>query len=289
MIFFNIRKQLIIFWLVLLQMITVSQKTSAQVISDFNSGNQEFIQKMTDTALFVVRQEYVLVGRSGQEYGRGGRKYFGISYTLATLSNFELWCDESIKTPWLNDTNYESYKNIDSLSPKLFKSYFRPVIDTSYQEMKQDSALLGQSVNGLVNYHIRYVAKGLTIPKQKDPTGWVIIAYTNAPILDDDQCEILFSIYKERLDFTLLGPLYIKNPSIETHKPNILGGVYVMPKFYMGKMELLLCGITHKTIAKKWEVLPVPLLDKKQESQLVPIKTNEGSSPSRKKKTKNKK
>ena len=100
-----------------------------QVIN-FLTDNQLLIRKSLDSALFIIRQDYVLRDTSNRhptEYGREKNEYFGRTYTFAVLSDYKLWCDAKIQTPWLYDSNYLQLGQIDSIRPVLSKIANRPL------------------------------------------------------------------------------------------------------------------------------------------------------------------
>src|SRR6516225_6354876 len=108
--------------IIILALLTMSLPLAAQTSSidaSFISGDQKLVRMAIDSSLCILRQEYTLTNRSGNEYGRNGRSYFGKSYTIGVLAEGKIWTDSRIRRPWDMDGNYDRFRGIDSIKPRL--------------------------------------------------------------------------------------------------------------------------------------------------------------------------
>ncbi len=253
----------------------------SQITKNLFTSEQEFISKATDSVLYIIRQDYVLrdtTQNNPNEYGRGGKEYFGRIYTLAIASENKLWCDAKIRTPWLLDANYNPYKRIDSIKPYLSKTAIRPINQRKFMpsdiqlfEIQSEYDSLLSKIN-LCYFIFKTPIKEIkNIKETKDSTGWVILAYTSEDITRNDSCNINIAIYKAQPQFKSAEvDAVIKSPAITQ---NILGGIYINPIFSVGKIELLFSGILNKRTLY-WYVSSLPkqgIKVQNSENHLTPI------------------
>ena len=263
-----------------------------QVIN-FVTDNQFLIGKSLDSALFIIRQDYVLRDTSHinpTDYGREKNEYFGRMYTFAVLSDHKLWCDAKIRTPWLSDSNYLQLGKADTIRPVLSKIAIRPFNQRQFNEFLIDrktslthyDSLLDKLTIGYLT--IKDLEKGVPISQATtDSTGWLVIAYSAQDIVKNDTNEIKLLIYRTQPGFKPNEPeVKIKAPSVDK---NILGGFYFIVKYSTGKIELELSGVLHQ-VEKSWVIssMPKETIQKGKKTSLTPIEKDK--KPNELKKTK---
>ena len=259
-----------------------------QVIN-FLTDNQLLIGTSLDSALFIIRQDYILRDTSkinATEYGREKNEYFGRMYTFAVLSDNKLWCDAKIRSPWQYDSNYQQLGKIDSIRPVLSKVAIRPFYQRQFHtfliDQKTPLTHYDSLLNNLSVASITATNKGKGVPftqATSDSSGWLVIAYSTKEILKNDTSEIKLLIYRSQPVFKPNeSEVKIKAPSIEK---NILGGFYFTVKYSVGRIELLLSGLLHQK-KDTWilSAIPIENLLKNGKSSLTPIKRSEDSKQS---------
>jgi hypothetical protein len=252
----------------------------------FLTDNQLLIKKSLDSALFIIRQDYVLRNTSRVnpiDYGSEKNEYFGRIYRFAILSDNKLWCDSKISAPWIFDKNYQLLGKVDSIRPVLSKIAIRPLLKKHFQEFIADRKILSLS-NDTIPEQLRItaitakdLAKGVSVSHDtRDSSGWIVIAYTNREISVNDSTEIKLLIYRPNPGFKPnKHEVEIKAPPLNE---NILGGFYFTVKYSVGMIQLAFSGVLHQE-KETWILSAIPNenLQNKSSPRLTPIKQSENS------------
>jgi len=235
----------------------------SQSISNFLFDDQKLVLKATDSVLYVVRQDYVLRNNTtGVEYGRGGKDHFGRIYGLAVLSDNKLWCDSKMKSPWLYDNNFSQYRNSQNIQPVLTKTAIRRVAEKEFSEVELIEYSESQYDSLLNNLMISTLTLKEQMPfsiKQnyvtKDNNGWIIIVYTKELMMENENCELQYLIYRPKPQFESdMLESVVKPPSITS---NILGGIYFNAEYSVGSIDFIFSGILHKK-PMNWFISAIP-------------------------------
>lgn len=266
-----------------------------QVIN-FITDNQLLIGKSLDSALFIIRQDYVLRDTSSKnptDYGYLNKEYYGRIYTFAVMADNKLWCDSKVRTPWLYDTNYQQLGPVDSIRPVLSKIAFRPLFKEQFQELIPDRKIPPPSNDSMLHQlcittiTAKDLAEGVSVSRETpDSTGWIVIAYTNQDILENDTTEIKLLIYRPKPGFKPnKQEVEIKAPPVSK---NILGGFYFTVRYSVGIIELIFSGVLHQE-NNSWIISSIPkeTIQKEKKSTLTPIEKQDNT-PQESKKTKKK-
>lgn len=275
--------------LILLVLTLISGLIYSQISKGLFTSEQEFIYKAVDSALFIIRQDYVLRDTSSKnptEYGYLDKEYYGRIYTFGVLADNKLWCDSKVRTPWLYDTNYHLLGKVDSIRPVLSKIAIRSIIKEQFQEFipdrKTPPSIKDSTFDQLCITTIttKDLAKGVPLSHEtQDSTGWIVIAYTDQDILENDSAEIKLMIYRPKPGFKQGKQVVeIKAPPVDK---NILGGFYLTVRYTVGKIELIFSGVLHQE-NNTWMLSSIPeeSAHKKEKSNLTPIKKTENSKKS---------
>jgi hypothetical protein len=240
------------------------------------SDDQRFVRQAIDSALVIVRQDYVLKSTTGldsTEWGRSGNSWFGRGYTLGIKAGDFVWANSRINTPWTGDQNLKKYEKADTLKPLLSSTSIRPIYSREYLYAKrsdEDSLLAAFSLHKPI--------AGLALGNMHgEQQGWVVLAYTVKPISVNDTSTIELSIFKTIVTFndSIADALLNKVPE----KENIVGGVFVTTNITTGNIQLLVSGILIKKLLN-WYIRPIvptmkPILE--QEIRLTPIPANKSN------------
>ena len=190
--------------LLLLLSFAATQWSHAQILDSFLSSEQEFIKKATDSVLFIIRQDYVLRDHgTGQEYGRGGRDHFGRIYTLGVLSENKLWCEKTVRQPWVKDVNYNQYREVDSIMPLLSKTAIRRLTEKEFTEIDLlDSLHVPDSALSMLNIaalHLKKPLRGVSqMPTSFQKQGWMIAITSKENIYENEATGFKYHIYKAK-------------------------------------------------------------------------------------------
>ncbi len=231
---------------------------------NFITSEQTFIKQATEDVLYIVRQDYVLKDTTSvnpNEYGLGGNDYFGRIYRLAVLSDNKLWCENSIKTPWHFDENFEEYRNNNAIRPELSKIAVRKINETNFKSINLSEIQATNYDTLLYKFSICNInlKDSLTeiknIKEKKEGNSWIILASTKENIKINDTCDIKLSIYRLPVKFTNDKLDAIAKKPIITK--NLLGGIYFNEKISIGKIELFFTGILNKR-PLKWYISTIP-------------------------------
>jgi len=244
------------------------------------SGNQEIIQNAIDSAIVIVRQDYVLQSRNNPSlnFGRGDNRFFGRKYALAVLSGKKLLFDISLESPWLEDPTFAEYKDIDTLRPVLSETWVRPVYGNSYTKIIKDS------LPDPLNNDSLYKMNGIGICPSPLPVaglhvkildtvrdGWLVLVSSELDLSLNDTIPVKMIIYREKPEYIRADRAgKIKPPSQPT---KILGGIFVLPEYRMGTVQFYLSGIYIKKILNYYVTsIPEIQMPSQKPNSEIPLK-----------------
>lgn len=237
--------------IILLAILLYGMVAHGQVLEQFLTADQQFIKKTTDSVLFVVRQDYILRDTTtGTEYGRGGREYFGRAYGLVVLSEDKLWGENKLKMPWLADTYFAQYSEVDSIQPILSKTAIRSINGKEFREVAIEQlatttydSLLEKVA--LTSYPLKEELPSIAQQAAtQNQDGWLVVIYMKGKVTEDENGNLYHLIYRPKPNFNPNSlESKIVDPSITT---NVLGGIYFTTNISIGKMELTFAGVLNK-------------------------------------------
>lgn len=269
----------------------------AQTNLKFMSGNQEMIFNAIDSALVIFKQEYVLqsVNDKTQRFGSDGKSYFGKSYTLGVISGNKIWFSRTVLTPWVNDSSFTKYQISDTLKPVLSKSYVRFVYQSKYTEIAFDSSLFIDTNDSLnaenmyASFQLKNNLPGLKMDSIISKEGWLVVAYSDKSIEENDTCAINWLIYRQKPDFQSSKTIgKVKTPELNG---KIIGGIFIESRFQVGCIDFYLGGILYKNLLN-WVVASTTVKSKPSNTiinnsgTITPILTPDKDSKKKPKKNK---
>jgi hypothetical protein len=259
---------------IIILLLTLSLPLFSQIdpVSDasFLSGDQKLVRMAVDSSLCILRQEYTLTNHSGKEYGRNGKDYFGKTYSLGVLANNKVWTDSRLLRPWEADGNYDKFRTIDSIRPRLSGTYARQLVRSAYAEVKQDTALQATDSGIAILHSPDTLVNIALISNCRDRGGWLVVAASHESFSTSDTLPVSYTIYKAQPQFTASGNKgYLKNMPV---RENIIGGVYFISSILLGKITFSAAGILGKD-KQGWYVQLFPAAgEKKKTEDLTPLK-----------------
>jgi len=238
--------------LLLTMTFTLAAQTTPGSDASFLSGDQKMVRMAIDSSIYIVRQDYTLTNRSGNEYGRNGKSYFGRTYALGVKADGRIWTDSRVLRPWETDGNYDKFRAIDTIRPRLSNAYARQVVQGGYVQV--DSAggdSQGKAGNdhrsdtSITAYQAPDSSTGIGLIKDnRDRTGWLAVVATKEALSANDTSAVSYTIYKAQPQFGADGSKgYIKNMPV---KDNVIGGIYYLSTVRLGRISFYAAGILEK-------------------------------------------
>lgn len=219
--------------------------TGSELLSLFSSGDK-LVKRALDSSVCLVRQEYNLLStKSGAQYGRQRKPYFGYAYSIGVITTKGIKTTPGIVVPWASEPLLKQYK--DTLRPQLSATKLRKPGDKIFYEVKGITPDTTASNSSAATYSVADNLKawrGIKIAlSAKDSTGWIVILSVKKGAMLNDTVAITTSAIKAevgRKDNPGMGMLYIKNIP---PKENVIGGVYYTCTVTNGKIEFNAAGL----------------------------------------------
>lgn len=213
------------------------------------SNEQEFIKLASDSAIFILRQDYILRDTvKHKDYTLNDQPFFGRVYSLAFLTDSILWTDSRILTPWIGDTNFDYYRSRYLFVPVLTDLYCRPIYSRQFEKIEYSRISPDRRLDSILNNNSMVLLKQNKYTKYLTPqyntldeTGWALIIYTEMKISECDTCQVKYAIFKALPDFSNSGIL-ARQPAL----PYIIGGIYLLPFIKTGTIHFYVAGFIRK-------------------------------------------
>ncbi|MEO5890900.1 MAG: hypothetical protein ABIQ31_11640 [Ferruginibacter sp.] len=219
-----------------------NQKDIVKGLQDLFSSDLKFIMQAVDSSVFLIRQDYTLIDKDGNEYGRNSDAFFGKKYALGVLTDSGLYTTGDILSPWENDRNFDKFKNSDSLKPHLSKIYFKQANDRTFE--KSDSGQFSTTADtSVIVSPIPGSRPAIASSAGLDTAGWLVLANNNQADIMDDSAVLSLTILKPVIVTEPSGKMYIRNLSA---KDDLLGGIFYTSQISLGKILFAAAGILKK-------------------------------------------
>lgn len=234
----------------------------------FTSTEQKFVRAAVDSSLLIIRQDYDLKDKKGNEFGRAGKNYFGRNYYLGVKSYNKVWLTSNIESPWTNDKYYSPYQKNDSIKPQLIECFSRNTFSAKYSEAKIKTFSKVDSSVSTISFEdtLNNIS---CLFNTNDSEGWLVIISTKEDLSINENADLIYTIYKASPQFsndTLKG--LIKKMPVST---NILGGIYFTNKITTGNISFFAAGILARN-QNNWCIAPLPTSETSlKQEELTPI------------------
>ncbi len=257
------------------------------------SADQQFIKAATDSALFILRQDYVMRDTAlNEDLTLDNQNFFGRNHMLAVMVNGVLLTDARIFQPWLNDTNFVQYSENYGLQPVNTTLSIRSVNESNFSPINYEIISLNPETDSLLSAHSLLILKSqnqsspsLTpVFNTTDSNGWVLFVYSDENIELSETTQLKFAIFKGSPDFFNNAKL-TKQPEIN----NIIGGVYLVPRICTGNIMFNIGGFVRKAPIINWYVKVLPEIITTDKTETNKPVDNEHQTPQSKKQKKKKK
>ncbi len=238
---------------VLIIILAFSYNVNAQLTRDLSSfsplktPNQQIIEKVVNSGVFIMKQSYELADSLDNRYGLSGNKAFGIDYTLAIKIKNGFIVNERAVRPWDFNNEFDKYRG--SYTPKLFPTQFSEVSG----QCRYDSIVFREENLKMIFSDMLYAVEseqffgdGFSLGGNwGDNDGW-IVWFTKKKSMDlEINTNLNISIIQKKLNITpkVKDTYFSPIDSLKT-SDEIMGGIFVIPEVTsVGHMELKLCGV----------------------------------------------
>lgn len=214
--------------------------THGQIWNRMLSSEQEFLRMVTDSAVVMVRQDYILQTTDSvkpQEFGRGGREWFGRTITLGVLIDGYLTMPEAILKPWRSDPFFAPYDTIDTLKPVATTLAYKLFGQSDYTILtRRADTLPVQDSARTVSVKFDASCSISADYQTTDTTGWLVLAYAGS-----DSGHVNFKRFRAKWQNAASGT--IRPPDDAS---SLLGGIYFTMKFTTGLMRVTAAGFVVK-------------------------------------------
>ncbi len=201
-------------------------------------GSKSYLIDATKNGFVLVKQNYVLRGKSDELYGKEGNSYYGENIYLGILINDHLYMNNDIE-PWKQDLNFP--KEIDSLKPEISKIVYRPINDT-ISEFISVKNITDENDKGFKTYQLKE-DNSFTKSDFVEINDSLICVY----LLNKDSELSQNSSFELRRD-NIKEVYNIKENKFDNEKINkdIVGGAFFLPVISLGKIEYKVVAILNK-------------------------------------------
>lgn len=230
------------------------------------SPNQQIIEKVVNSGVFILKQSYELADSLDNRYGLSGNKAFDTDYTLAIKIKNGFIISERAIYPWDFNEEFDKYRG--SYSPKLYSTQFSEV----GSKCRYDSILInGKELKSLCSGMLyaqeseQFFGDGFSLGGNLgDNDGW-IVWFTKKKSLDlERETDLNLSIVQKKLNISSRdsNSYFYPIDSLIT-SDEIMGGIFVIPEIIsVGHLELKLCGVVCR-IENGW-MLCCPFVTQKE-------------------------
>lgn len=234
--------------------------------SPLKSPNQQIIEKVVNSGVFIIKQSYELADSLDNRYGLFGNKAFDIDYTLAVKIKNGFIINQRTVNPWDFNPQFDQYRG--KYTPKPFPSLYSEVS----ANCRYDSITIKENELKVVFPDMLYAQEseqffgdGFTLGGEVGINdGWIVWFTQKKDSNLGKSTDLNLSIVQKRLNIIQKenGYHFYQVDSLQTIE-NIIGGIFIIPEIIsVGQMEMKLCGIVCR-IDNGW-ILCCPFITDKE-------------------------
>ena len=234
--------------------------------SPLKSPNQQIIEKVVNSGVFIIKQSYELADSLDNRYGLSGNKAFGVDYTLAVKVKNGFLVNQRTVNPWDYNPLFDQYRG--EYTPKPFPSLYSEVsVNCKYDTItiKEDELKVVFPDMLYAQESEQFFGDGFSLGGEVgENDGW-IVWFTKKKDSDlGHSTDLNLSIIQKKQTITQKesGSYYYQVDSLQTSE-YIIGGIFIIPEIIsVGQMEMKLCGIVCR-IDNGW-ILCCPFVNDKE-------------------------
>ena len=231
-----------------------AQNSQNQLTRDFTSfsllksPNQQIIEQVVNSGVFIIKQSYELADSADNRYGLSGKKAFGTDYTLAVKVKNGFLVSERTLHPWDYNPHFDQYRS--KYTPRLFPTSFSEVAETA----RYDSITIIEDSLKTLFFGLLYAQEsenffgdGFSVGGNVgDNEGWMVWFTKKKGTDFSKSTDLNLCIIKKRQTITLKkdNESYFYQVDYLSTSEEVVGGIFVIPEVIsVGHMELKLCGV----------------------------------------------
>jgi hypothetical protein len=215
--------------------------------SPLKSPNQQIIEQVVNSGVFIVKQSYELADSVDNRYGLSGNKEFDIDYTLAVKIKNGFLVSERTVHPWDFNSRFDQYRGV--YTPKLFPSQFTEVgSQCRYDSITIDESKLRAVFSGMLyaQESEQFFNDGFALGGNiGENDGWIVWFTKKKGTHLSISSDLNVSIIQKKLNISHRdNESYFYQIDSLTTSDEIVGGIFLIPEVIsVGHMELKLCGV----------------------------------------------
>jgi hypothetical protein len=218
--------------------------------SPIKSPNQQIIEQVVNSGVFIVEQSYELADSLDNRYGWAGNRAFATDYSIAIkIKDGYILTDKTVH-PWDYNPLYDQYRK-DYL-PKLFPTRYSEISKVcKYDTISYDKLKLVELFSGLIYAQEteKFLGEGFTLGGNVgENNGWIVWFTKEKKGKLSSSTLLNYSIIQKKLTISQRESESYFYPidSLAT-SDSILGGIFIIPEIVgIGHLEFKLCGIVCK-------------------------------------------
>ena len=262
-----------------------SIKQQLPISSPLLGSGDHFLKKTVDSAIYIVRVDYVLREvdtKNPEDFGRDTLKYFGRAYGIAYACEDRLWFDTDNLKPWENvdKEQYEEVKDESAFKPVVSAVQYRHWNGRKFVSVNLDSIQSQEVTVASIPFRRKPQLEKGVVPE--DSSDLAVLLYVDHKIGSDsivtrlDVHEVSVSRGEKTISVRV-------NALRSNARKNPVGGVYCSVQIRTGSVKIQGVGIisTNMSSGKDMKLLvPKSLIAK---PVLKPIKNPPSPSVNKKK------
>lgn len=216
--------------------------------SVINSPSQQLVEQAVKNGVYLIQQSYELSDSVGNMYGLGGRRAFGIDYSIGLKINDGLIINNHTVAPWKYNIKYKKYSS--KYKPVLFETKISPLgLKASYADIEYNADSVQTYVEEWLYYTPTSFLEGSGFVLGGDSginEGWIVWITKKANTNLSTAADLEFSAVKKSVVLTEnLKELYPID-SIST-SDEIIGAFFIKTEITgIGRILFRLCGMAEK-------------------------------------------
>lgn len=233
--------------------------------SPLKSPNQQLIEKVVNSGVFIIKQSYELADSLDNRYGLSGNKAFGVDYTLAVKIKNGFLVNERTINPWDFNPQFDQYRGY--YTPKPFPSQYSEISTIC----RYDTITIKKNGLRVVFPDMLYAQESEQFfgdgfnwgGEIGDNEGWIVWFTQKKDSNLEKSTDLNLSIIQKKLTITKKesGSYFYQVDSLQTNDI-IVGGIFIIPEIIsVGQLEMKLCGIVCR-IDNGW-MLCCPFINEK--------------------------
>lgn len=243
--------------------ITLLEGFGGKPMQDSISGNststttaKSIVTETIRPELSIIRQQYRLE-LNGDYYGKGGKSFFGETYSLGIKISGGMLLSNDVVEPWKNDADYKRVNADGRYKTQYFWTYQRKLSDSTYNaidlELGTSNTVPCNQSNNLWKHDDRHGELGLDIDNSKGLKSGVMIWAESGSSVSDSAMAVSLSASAYSVNAVSDTSLIAMSPPTPE---KVIGGVFVVPRYGKGgRVQFMIAGVAVKNGDDKWALL----------------------------------